>query len=106
MCGRRAQRVRTLESSTLVRSVWFAAMRVRLVSAQAGEGAPAAVMRCQREGLLVGSVAHEGVSAGGGARMCCARGSISMMIMGAPQCWHRKVGVVARLLLWGECALG
>jgi hypothetical protein len=61
---------------------------------------------------FVWSVSHERLYASGGARMFWARGSISMMIMGAPQCWQRKVGAVARrsLRLRGagleQCASG
>ena len=57
----------------------------------------AAVMLCQRVESLVWSFAHERVCVSGGSRMLWARGSISMMIMGAPQCWHRNVGAVDRL---------
>jgi hypothetical protein len=91
---------------TLATSAWVAAMSQALVSARAWEGAPAAVMLCQPEKSLVWSVSHERLYASGGARMFCARGSVSMMIMGAPQCWHTNVGAVAWYSLWGECALG
>ena len=76
------------------------------MSTRAGEGRPAAAMPCQPVESFVCSVTHERFCASGGARLCCARGRVSMMIMGAPQCWHTKVGVGGRLSLWGECALG
>ena len=53
-------------------------------------------MLCQQVEPLVWSLAHERVWVSGGARMLWARGSISMMIMGAPQCWHRNVDAVDR----------
>lgn len=38
----------------------------------------------------------------GGARMCCARAKVSMMIIGAPQCRHTKVGCRAALAVWAS----
>ena len=83
-------------------SVWIDAISERLLCAWALGSAPAAVMLRQPGESFVWSVSHERLYASGGARMFWARGSIWMMIMGAPQCWQRKVGAVARRSLCGE----